>query len=104
MEVLDLKLSAANVIKGTLGEGAHAMVYLINHQKDCGVLVSKDQPWFNALEKKSSKKVYAPEDPINFQGELSEHVGLILSGTAKAVSYSENGCLLYTSPSPRDRG
>ena len=55
------------------------------------MLVSKEQPWFKALEKKSSKKVYAPEDPINFQGELSEHVGLILSGTAKAVSYSENG-------------
>lgn len=33
MEVLDLKLPAANVIKDSLGEGAHAMVYLYKLSK-----------------------------------------------------------------------
>lgn len=51
----------------------------------------KEQPWFGDLEKLSKHKVYSANETIAFQGELSEHVGFILSGKAKAVSYSENG-------------
>ena len=51
----------------------------------------KEQPWFEDLEKLSKHKVYSANETIAFQGELSEHVGFILSGKAKAVSYSENG-------------
>lgn len=51
----------------------------------------REQPWYEALEKGSFPKTYSADESISFQGELSEHVGFILSGSAKAVSYSENG-------------
>ena len=51
----------------------------------------EDQPWYGALEEVSNQKIYSADDSVTFQGELSEHVGFILSGKAKAVSYSENG-------------
>jgi len=47
--------------------------------------------WYTALSTNAVKQTYAPETSINFQGEQAEHIGFIISGSAKAVAYSANG-------------
>lgn len=51
----------------------------------------QEQDWFVALSAYTVKKTYALGTSINFQGEQAEYIGLILSGSAKAVSYSADG-------------
>ncbi|MDB2439261.1 Crp/Fnr family transcriptional regulator [Hellea sp.] len=50
-----------------------------------------DKAWYNHISSRSVTKTYQAGEAIHFQDEMSEHVGVVMSGRAKAVSYSENG-------------
>lgn len=50
-----------------------------------------DKPWYPLLEKAGNRKVYHAGDAILLQDEISSHIGLIISGRAKALSYSASG-------------
>lgn len=50
-----------------------------------------EQDWLNIISSYAVKKSFPNATPINFQGESAEYVGLIVSGSAKAVSYSAKG-------------
>ena len=47
--------------------------------------------WYGSISDRVTKKKFRPGDIISMQGEVSGFVGYILSGTAKAVSFSERG-------------
>jgi len=53
--------------------------------------VMKQENWYNSISDRVSIKTFAAGDVISLQGETIESCGYIISGTAKAVSYSENG-------------
>lgn len=50
-----------------------------------------EQAWNSAVSDIGTQKSFAAKEPINFQGEHAEYVGFIISGSAKAITYSENG-------------
>lgn len=50
-----------------------------------------EHPWFSDLLKVSQTKTYEAGTIINAQGEMSEHIGFILSGRTTAISYAKNG-------------
>lgn len=52
---------------------------------------SDQDAWYQSISDRTSRKHYAPEEVIALQGEPIEFVGYVLSGTAKAVAYSESG-------------
>jgi len=47
--------------------------------------------WYQSIKDRISIKNFKPGDVISLQGESLESCGYILSGSAKAVSYSEKG-------------
>lgn len=49
------------------------------------------QDWYAAIADRTQTRVFAVGDIIAMQGEAVESVGYILSGRAKAVTYSEDG-------------
>lgn len=50
-----------------------------------------DAEWFSKLRARGADVQFSAGDPVFFQGDAATHVGLILSGHAKASSFSENG-------------
>jgi len=51
----------------------------------------KQDNWYRSISDRVSIKTFKAGDIIALQGEIVEHCGYILSGSAKAVSYSEKG-------------
>lgn len=47
--------------------------------------------WYRALVDSSSRKLYSAGETIQFQGQAVETVGIVISGCATAIAYSENG-------------
>ncbi|MEP3656132.1 MAG: Crp/Fnr family transcriptional regulator [Litorimonas sp.] len=52
---------------------------------------SDTQPWYTAVQDRTSTRAYAVSSVIAFQGEAGQKIGYVLSGRAKAISFSENG-------------
>ena len=48
-------------------------------------------PWYKTISNQTSRRRYDAGDVIALQGEEAEKIGYILSGRAKAVSFSEDG-------------
>ena len=51
----------------------------------------KSDKWYNSISDRISVRTFSAGEVISLQGETVESCGYILSGSAKAVSYSENG-------------
>jgi len=51
----------------------------------------ENQDWYPLIANVAAKKLFESEQSILAQDEPADYVSLILSGRAKAVSYSENG-------------
>jgi len=51
----------------------------------------ENESWYRVVAKHGAKRVFRAGEPINFQDEKSEHVGILISGRAKAVSFTESG-------------
>lgn len=53
--------------------------------------IGETQDWYAGVADRTQTRVFAAGDIIAMQGEAVESVGYILSGRAKAVTYSEDG-------------
>ena len=50
-----------------------------------------DIPWYETISEQTTKQRFTAKSVIALQGEETEKIGFILSGRAKAVSFSEDG-------------
>ncbi len=50
-----------------------------------------DIPWYETISDQTTKQRFTAKSVIALQGEETEKIGFILSGRAKAVSFSEDG-------------
>ena len=50
-----------------------------------------DIPWYESISDQTTKQRFTAKSVIALQGEEAEKIGFILSGRAKAVSFSEDG-------------
>jgi len=55
------------------------------------VSTSKNTTWFDSLTNQTTSQRFSAGSVIALQGEEASKIGYIVSGRAKAVSYSENG-------------
>jgi len=51
----------------------------------------ENESWYAVFAQHGTERVFRAGQTINFQDELSEHVGIVISGCAKAVSFTESG-------------
>lgn len=49
------------------------------------------EDWFHSISNRTTTRRFSAGDIMTLQGESSDYVGYILSGRARAVSYSEDG-------------
>ncbi len=47
--------------------------------------------WYESISERTTTRLYSAGSVITLQGETSTQIGFILSGRAKAISFSENG-------------
>lgn len=52
---------------------------------------SETAAWYQSISDSTTTRIYDAESVIALQGEDAQKIGYILSGRAKAVSFSENG-------------
>jgi len=55
------------------------------------VSAPNDIPWYETISDQTTKQRFTAKSVIALQGEETEKIGFILSGRAKAVSFSEDG-------------
>jgi len=60
-------------------------------QKFSSVSAPNDIPWYETISDQTTKQRFTAKSVIALQGEETEKIGFILSGRAKAVSFSEDG-------------
>ena len=51
----------------------------------------ENESWYAVVAQHGSGRVFRAGQAINLQDELSEHVGIVISGRAKAVSFTQSG-------------
>lgn len=52
---------------------------------------SEKMPWYQSISDRTTTRAYDAESVIALQGQDAQKIGYVLSGRAKAVSFSKNG-------------